>query len=109
MQQVTSAPGRVVLHGAWTMNEAAEGLRAVSAALADQREAAPKPAAVEVDLSGVSGLDACGCQLLGVFLENLKAAGLVPAPHRLQPALLDTIRLLGFADLLDEPAAANQG
>ncbi|GFO69642.1 hypothetical protein GMLC_32210 [Geomonas limicola] len=100
MQQTTSTPGKVVLTGAWTMDQAVEGLSFLALALQDQLEATPPPTSTEVDLSQVRELDACGCQLLAVFLENLKGNGILPVPHGLAPALFDTTRLLGFAGLL---------
>jgi len=100
MQQTTSAPGQVTLHGAWTMNEAIGGLCALNAALTEQVTAQPRPVTVTVDLTEVSELDACGCQLLYIFLENLRAGGMAPAACGLPSDLVDTVRLLGFADSL---------
>lgn len=54
---------------------------------------------VTIDLSQVSDIDACGCQLLALFVENLKQHGVTPATAAGAP-LTERIDLLGFSDLL---------
>ncbi|GFO60668.1 hypothetical protein GMST_29930 [Geomonas silvestris] len=100
MQQSPSTKEKVTPTGAWTMDQAVDGLAFLASALKEQLEVTPLPVRTELDLSEVTELDACGCQLLAVFLENLKGNGILAVPHGLAPALFDTTRLLGFAGLL---------
>jgi len=100
MKSSTNAPAQVLLHGEWTMTQAAERLELLTAELARQLKAKPKPMRAVIDLTGVSELDACGCQLLAVFLENLKKHDIVPSPCGSTPEIEATIRLLGFAEAL---------
>lgn len=100
MTSSTNTPAQVLLHGAWTMTQAAERLELLTAELARQLAAQPRPARAMIDLTAVSELDACGCQLLAVFLENLKQHDIVPSPCGSTPEIETTIRLLGFAEAL---------
>lgn len=53
-----------------------------------------------IDLTQIETLDACGCQLLALFLRRLKEQG-VAAPHlNLSQYCREQIELLGFADEL---------
>lgn len=55
---------------------------------------------IEIDLTGVNALDACGCQLLVAFVRNIrKQWGRVPC-LRLSDDCRGTIRTLGFGDEL---------
>jgi anti-anti-sigma regulatory factor len=97
MQQMTSAASwRVILQGGWTMNEAAERQKFLVDELCRCLGADPRPARGMVDLSGVTEIDACGCQLLALFLEHLKEHGIALEPCCIPPELEDTISLLGF-------------
>ncbi len=60
----------------------------------------PTPAQTTIDLSRVSDIDACGCQLLALFLENLKRRGTAPLLAAPPLALSEQIEALGFHDLL---------
>lgn len=62
-------------------------------------EMEPAAGRVTVDLSKVSEIDACGCQLLALFVENLKRFGITPATASEAP-VTQQIALLGFGDLL---------
>jgi anti-anti-sigma regulatory factor len=109
MQQTSSTPTAVVLEGDWTMNEAGARQEMLTGELARQLEANPGGAALCLDLSGITELDACGCQLLALFLETLKRHQLIGAPRGIRPGLLETVRLLGFADTLCAVEAAQGG
>jgi anti-anti-sigma regulatory factor len=100
MPQTSSTPTPVVLEGDWTMNEAGARQELLAGELARQLEATPGGSALHLDLSGITELDACGCQLLALFLETLKRHDLTGVPQGVRPGLLDTVRLLGFADTL---------
>jgi anti-anti-sigma regulatory factor len=115
MQVDTAAPTRVTLDGEWTMNGAAERLELLAGQLAMLLEADPRPTRVDLELAGVANIDACGCQLLAVFLENLKLHGITPEPCGIAPEVREQITLLGFADAFtasgtheNEPQAAEK-
>lgn len=69
---------------------------------------------VTLDLSRVSDIDACGCQLLALFVENLKRHGVTPATTAGAP-ITERIEQLGFSDLLagqhvrSQPAGTDTG
>lgn len=52
---------------------------------------------VELDLRPVDRIDACGCQLLALFLEHLRRHGIMPAVC-LGPEVAAEISLLGFSE-----------
>jgi ABC-type transporter Mla MlaB component len=66
-----------------------------SEALAGGRE---QNAPVEIDMTGVQELDACGCQLLAVFLNNLRQRGTSVCSFKLDDAHRMKIHNLGFDD-----------
>lgn len=53
---------------------------------------------VELDLCQVDQIDACGCQLLALFLENLRRHDITPTACHLGPETAARISLLGFSD-----------
>jgi len=59
----------------------------------------PPSERVTLDLSRVSDIDACGCQLLALFVENLKQHGVTPTTAARAP-ITEQIEHLGFSDLL---------
>lgn len=52
----------------------------------------------EIDLTGVKELDACGCQLLAVFLNSLRQRGATVCSFKLNDAYRMKIHNLGFDD-----------
>jgi anti-anti-sigma regulatory factor len=90
------------------MDRAAEHLQLLIAESARLFEADPRPSHTEIDLAGVTEIDASGCQLLAVFQENLKKQGLVPETSGIAPELMETMLLLGFADQFAASAAPLQ-
>ncbi|MBU5614656.1 STAS domain-containing protein [Geomonas azotofigens] len=56
-----------------------------------------------IDLSRVDDIDACGCQLLALFLESVKRRGSTPVIVATPAALSERIEALGFRDLLASP------
>lgn len=56
---------------------------------------------IEIDLTGLHALDACGCQLLVAFVRNIRkrAGGVVPC-IKLTDSCRGTIHTLGFDDEL---------
>ena len=109
MPQTSSTPTPVVLEGDWTMNEAGARQELLAGELARLIEATPGGSTLQLDLSGITELDACGCQLLSLFLETLKGHHLTGVPQGVRPGLVDTVRLLGFADALCAAEAAQGG
>lgn len=53
---------------------------------------------IEIDLTGVQELDACGCQLLAVFIRNLRLRGATEFSFKLSDAERTKIHNLGFDD-----------
>ncbi|MBU5637871.1 STAS domain-containing protein [Geomonas sp. Red69] len=53
-----------------------------------------------IDLSRVSDIDACGCQLLALFVESLKRRGATPVLAPAPVGVTERINTLGFRDLL---------
>lgn len=96
---------RICLEGDWSTSGIADQYPRLLRELS--KIGAPRPAAPELDLSAVSALDACGCQLLTALLASLRRSGLVPASASIPEELHRTIRLMGFGELftgLEQPA-----
>lgn len=53
-----------------------------------------------IDLTGVQEFDACGCQMLAVFLRNLRHRGVAVFSFKLSDAHRETIHRLGFDEEL---------
>ncbi|QWV92497.1 STAS domain-containing protein [Geomonas oryzisoli] len=53
-----------------------------------------------IDLARVSDIDACGCQLLALFMESLKRRGTTPVLAAVPATVRERIESLGFRDLL---------
>ena len=94
----TTCVKEIVLHGTWGISEAVQHLHLLTGELELLLAPDPRPASVAIDLAGVESLDACGCQLLALFLGNLKRHGITPEPRRIPVELFEQIRHLGFAD-----------
>ena len=106
MSENSSAASSITLEGVWAMESAADLLKLLSDKLARLMAADPGARPTDIDMSGVVDLDACGCQLLAVFLEELRRRGLPPIPRGIRPEVAEKIALLGFSgafDLLREP------
>lgn len=108
MQIDSAVPGRIALQGEWTMNGAAQRLELLAEQFTLLLAEEPRAARAEIDLSGMTGLDACGCQLLAVFLEQLKGHGILPEATGLPPLILEEIQLLGFAEAFAVSGAPGQ-
>lgn len=88
------------LQGAWDTARALEGAKFLAGELLLLLEADPRPVRVTLDLAGLTAIDACGCQLLAVFLGNLKRHGITPHPSRIPRGIAEQIRQLGFDEAL---------
>jgi len=100
------AVSSITLEGVWSMEQAAHLRTLLAERLARILELKPGSDRVEIDLAEVSDLDACGCQLLVVFLENLKRRGITPVPYGLKQQIVDKIDLLGFSGAFAAPDQA---
>jgi len=98
---------RVTLRGEWSAEQAAEHLEF----LLSQRSqlTAEPPLKAEIDLSGITELDGCGCQLLAIFLEQLRRSGIPVLTSGIGEAIMDKIVLLGFAAAFAARAAGEEG
>ena len=90
----------VELSGAWTAERASELQRFLAGQLSGLGELDPRPEQVDLNLAELCDIDACGCQLLLVFVENLRRRGIVPATRGTGEQVMEKIELLGFGEPL---------
>jgi anti-anti-sigma regulatory factor len=90
----------VKLEGEWVMDQAADLKTLLTQTLAELGKSAPGADGAVIDMSAVTGLDACCCQLLAVFLEDMRRRGITPVPSGIPEELRDRIAQLGFSELL---------
>jgi len=93
----------MTLEGEWSIDRAADLLKLLAAELA-LLETDPAPRTAEIDMKAVAEIDACGCQLLALFLENLRRRGITPVPCGIPSPAMDKIELLGFSGAFAAPA-----
>jgi anti-anti-sigma regulatory factor len=109
MDSETSTPlNKLLLQGDWGISEAGERLSFLNGEFNLLLGADPRPAGVEIDLAAVDSIDACGCQLLAVFRENLKRYQLDLATCGIPPEIAGQICLLGYSDLIESSKAARK-
>lgn len=89
---------RIALPESCSREHAVELHRLLTDRLAELSDSEPAPERAELDLSGVRELDACGCQLLVLFMEHLKRRGIAPSPCGQDGEISRQIALLGFSD-----------
>jgi len=104
MAKNTNDALRLCLAGDWTVSGVAEQFPLLTQHLAHlldshsantvQTDAAQ--VLPEVDLAGITALDACGCQLLVQFTLTLQQCGVSPRISNVPDAFSAKIRLLGF-------------
>jgi len=108
MQQDASAPGSgLSLRGEWGTSEAVERQSQLTGDFNLLLQAEPRPGRIEIDLAGITSLDACGCQLLAVFLGNLERHGVASELCGIPPEIRAQINLLGFSGVF-APCAARE-
>jgi anti-anti-sigma regulatory factor len=106
MQETNSTPIKGTrLQGEWVTSEVAERLRLLAKEFDLLLAEDPRPASFAMDMAGITSLDACCCQLLAVFLGNLKRIGVTPELGDISPEMSAQISLLGF----DEAFAPSGG
>lgn len=94
----------ICLDGDWSMGGVAERFPVMakySAALLSSEESGdqqknPSDAVSEIDVSGVTDFDACGCQLLALLVRNLRQNGVSAQLTNMTDAFRSKIHLLGF-------------
>lgn len=95
---------KICLDGDWSMNGVAEtfpnltnflaGILGTEASVGLQKclpDYSP-----EIDLTGITNFDACGCQLLALFVRSLKESGVSIHLIKMNDALRSKIEFLGF-------------
>lgn len=87
---------RITFQGSCSREEAGALHRALACRLNELVER--KTERAELDLRQVDQIDACGCQLLALFLENLRRHGITPTACHLGPEAAAQISLLGFSE-----------
>lgn len=100
---------RIYLAGDWSMDgvtkqmpQLVEQLASLSGICTDEK--LPTNAhhdQSEVDLTRIEKLDACGCQLLAVFLRALQLGGIKPLLNDMPDDIKEKIQFLGFANELE--------
>lgn len=91
----------VTLKGGLTVERAGELHRVLADRLDALAQPGPVPQCISIDLSGASDIDACGCQMLSLFVEHVRRLGSVATiPESVPAELRGRISLLGFGALL---------
>lgn len=104
MPENTIEANRLSLTGDWTISGVAEQFSLLTQHLAHlsdpQSPVELQTCAVhgltEMDLAGITALDACGCQLLAQFSRALQRYGISPCICNIPDVFIAKIRLLGF-------------
>lgn len=98
---------KICLEGDWSTGGAAvlyphllQGLERLQGA---------EPVSPEMDLTGITGLDACGCQLLASFVCALNRHGIQPLSATIPEAVRRTISVLGFDRALEPLMSTSRG
>lgn len=99
----------ISLEGEWTIERAAELRQLLADRFSLLARLGPAPGEVTVDLAGLSGIDACGCQLLLVFLEELRRRGIAAGTSAGSDEVREKIDLLGFRRLFAAHPLPTQG
>ena len=104
MLRDTMEASRICLDGDWSMSGVAERFQTVAKQIslwsnspisqASQQSAAH--VTPEIDLAGIAELDASGCQLLAMFIRNLRENGITPMLTNIPDIFMAKIHFLGF-------------
>lgn len=104
MFKETTEAFKIRLDGDWSMSGVAERFpllaKQISLLSNSQTLEGLQPCAShalpEIDLAGIDALDACGCQLLALFIGNLRQIGKAPLVTNIPDAFRSKIHFLGF-------------
>lgn len=91
----------IALEGDWSMNGITHQFQALMNWINQSAQPAGVAAPPELDLSGVTKLDACGCQLLSAFVLYLREQGIMPLCHEMTEEISFKVKSLGFDQLID--------
>lgn len=103
---------RIPLDGNWTIAGIAGRqieLAAHLEILHAGREHTVAPPYSEICVGGMESIDACGCQLLVVFLRYMRQSGLVPAIVNIPEHIRSTVAKLGFKEELEVTGGSTHG
>lgn len=100
----TTEPIKICLDGDWSMGGVAERFPLLARHLStvsdfqsgDEFQTSESHSLPELDLTGINALDACGCQLLALFVRNLRQRGVTPRLTNIPDAFRSKIHFLGF-------------
>ena len=110
MSDTSRDPLRISLEGDWSMGGVPRQYALIGQRIEQMRGGDDRPQGCELDLAGITELDACGCQLLASFARQLRGAGVPARCSGLSEAFDRKIRLLGFAaDLGLQPSLSGEG
>lgn len=117
MLDIENGQVRIKLIGDWSITGVTNQLKSLtehlaklpsaSAAATDAKCAVKSPS--EIDMGEIDAFDACGCQLLTVFLRHLRLLGYTPQLVNTPAELADHIITLGFAHEFDNIMDAAKG
>lgn len=99
---------RISLDGDWSMASITQQFQVLQQMALELTASAGNPVSPELDLAGITELDACGCQLLSAFVGTLRQQGITPLYKGLAETC-DKFRLLGFDHQLDFMQSFSQG
>lgn len=99
---------RISLGGDWSMACITQQFQVLQQLASELTNSAGKPVSPELDLAGITELDACGCQLLSAFVSTLRQQG-ITAIYKGLAETCDKFRLLGFDYQLDFMQSFSQG
>lgn len=100
---------RMTLEGEWVLETADQQIKDLAERLAKLLHCEPRPCQVEVDLAGIAEIDACGCQMLALFLAHLTRHGVTPLPCGSSTDVKDKLVLLGFSGVLNGAVSTEEG
>ncbi|MFA7059533.1 MAG: STAS domain-containing protein [Pedobacter sp.] len=104
MLKNTTEKFRVCLDGDWSMTGVAERFPFLEKHLSvltesqsiEEFQSSESYGFLEIDLAGINALDVCGCQLLAIFIRNLRQCGVTPRITNIPDTFRSKIHFLGF-------------
>ncbi|MSN24614.1 MAG: STAS domain-containing protein [Geobacter sp.] len=95
---------KICLDGDWSMNGVRDKFPVLAKILdsfsgadnSDEQQKNSSEVSPEIDLSGVTDFDACGCQLLALFIRKLNQGGFTARLINLSDTFKSKIHSLGF-------------